>query len=83
MLGNEKGNQENTITYENYLSKDGDLMCGQEGSGEGNWQGIRKVRAYLFGGLNLKGLVLDMDELTQRLALNFLRVRRSRLCATE
>lgn len=63
MLGNEKGNQEhphppameNMITHDNCHSKDKDLVCGQEGPGEGNRQGIMKSRAHLLG-FNPKGL---------------------------
>lgn len=43
--------KESMVTHENYLSKVGDLMCGQEGPGKGNWQGMMKARAYLLGGL--------------------------------
>lgn len=33
----------------NYLSKGGDLMCGQERPEEGNSQRIMEARAYLLG----------------------------------
>lgn len=47
--------KESMITHKNYLSKDGDLMCGQAVPGKGNWQGMMKARAYLLGDLIATG----------------------------